>query len=180
MKKIKTLNQIGRQLKKKPHNLKVTFFSGVFDLFHYGHFRALRQASSLGDSLIVQIDGDKLVKKRKRNNRPYLDQSHRALIISSLEFVDLVFISDSPSEDASTLITINPDVFVRAILPHETDKDRVDREKALLAKMPKTKIIWLEQTPEVSTTKILHVVKISNSEPNLFSQVDKITHLRQQ
>lgn len=157
MKKILTLSSAIRKLSGRRFK-SVVFFSGVFDLFHYGHFRALRNASRLGDILIVQIDGNKLVKKRKGDGRPYLDELHRAEIISSLEFVDYVFISDIPSENEDKLKSLSPDVFVRAIKEEETDDDRKNRTKNLTKKSPKTKIVWLEQTPEISTTKIISAV----------------------
>lgn len=153
----RTLNN--KRLKRK----KIVFFSGAFDLFHYGHFIALKKASALGDILVIQIDGNRLVKKRKGPDHPYLDQSERALIIASFGFVDYVFISSIPSEDSRILKSVRPDIFVRAILPHESEKTRARREKVLLKKVAETKIFWLDQTPEISTTKIISAVEKANN-----------------
>src|SRR5690349_7046669 len=92
-----TLNNIKKYLNNRGAK-KVVFASGVFDLFHYGHYHALKKASEFGEIFIVQIDGNELVKKRKGSDRPYFDQRKRASIISSLKFVHFVFITNEPSE----------------------------------------------------------------------------------
>ncbi len=158
-KKLYTLSRLINNLHPKRKEKKVIFCSGAYDLFHIGHFRALKKASKLGNILIVQIDGNELVKKRKGSNRPYLHEKERAEVIASLTFVDFVFISNTPSEDASILGHLKPNIFVRAILPNETDKDRKNREKILLSKIPDGKIVWLSQTKEISTTKIIPLVQ---------------------
>ena len=84
-----------------------------------------------------------------------MDEKERAQIITSLKFVNFAFISNTPSEDIRTLQMINPDVFVRAKLHTETNLDRKIREKTILTKMTRGRIVWLEQTPEISTTKIV-------------------------
>lgn len=132
--------------------------SGAFDLFHHAHYKALKTASSLGDTFIVQVDGDLLVKKRKGAERLYLAESERAEIIASLEFVDYVFISNLPAENKITLKSVNPNIFIRAILPQELDQERIRREIILMKKIPRGKIVWLKQTSEISTTKLLSVV----------------------
>jgi cytidyltransferase-like protein len=153
------VKQIKEMLKNKS---EIVFCSGVFDLFHYGHFKFLQKASKMGKTLIVQIDGNRLVKKRKGKDRPYLDQIYRALMISSFDFVDYVFISNKPSESKSTLKKIKPTTFVRVILPAEAKEDRVKRTKSLLKKYKKMKIAWVKQTPEISTTKMLSDAKAIN------------------
>jgi cytidyltransferase-like protein len=88
---------------------KIVFTSGVFDLLHLGHFRYLEDAKSHGDTLIVGIDGDSLVKKFKGNSRPLFTSRDRAEQISGCTHVDAVSISN----DISALIrTIHPDTLI--------------------------------------------------------------------
>ena len=47
------------------------YTSGVFDLFHVGHVRILKKASSLCDKLIVGVSTDSLVKKYKKKKTCY-------------------------------------------------------------------------------------------------------------
>lgn len=159
MSKITTLSELRKILPKSAGTKNIVLFSGVFDLFHYAHLKALKTAKSFGDILVVQVDGNKLVKHRKGDKRPYLDQYERAGIISSLEFVDYVFISNIPSEDLRILKGINPYFFVRAILPNQSDAQRIQREKILNEKIPNGKMIWLKQSPEISTTKIIPTIQ---------------------
>lgn len=163
--KICSLSQVKQMCSSQPRKKKVVFMSGAFDLFHFGHFKALKRAAAMGDTLIVQVDGNRLVGQRKSPDRPYLDESIRALMISSLEFVSCVFISNTPSEDAIILETIRPDIFVRAVLPQESAADRVRRTRELKKNIPRTRIVWMPQTPEVSTTKILPAVRENNGAP---------------
>ena len=102
MKKIFTLSKFKKILSLR-ENKKIVFFSGAFDLFHYGHFRALLSATILGDLLVVQVDGDRLVRKRKGLDRPHISEIERVKIISSFEFVDYVIVSNIPSESKQTL-----------------------------------------------------------------------------
>ncbi len=154
-----TLNEVLNIKKAQAKSTKTVFVSGAFDLFHYGHYIALKKASKLGDLFIVQIDGDKLVKRRKGQDRPYFGQSLRAEIVASFDFVNCVFISNTPSEDVRKLKNLTPDVFVRAILNSETELQRQNRKGKLIASFPNMKIVWLEQTLTISSTKIIQSIK---------------------
>lgn len=164
MAKIINLTQLGSVGNYQSSLKKIVFYSGVFDLFHYGHFLALKKASKVGDILIVQIDGNILVRSRKGSDRPYLDEMLRAEMISNLTFVDYVFISDTPSEDPETLKVLRPSYFIRAIKKGENLQTRLEREIILKKHVPKMSIVWLEQTKEVSTTKLLTIIKNSDNQ----------------
>ena len=49
---------------KKPVRIWV---DGCFDLFHFGHCNAIRQAKAFGDELVVGIHSDEEIKKQKVN-----------------------------------------------------------------------------------------------------------------
>lgn len=180
MKKLQKISELYTVLAQKQDRQSIVFMSGVFDLFHYGHYKALEKASKLGMILVVQVDGNKIVKKRKGPERPFVDEKLRAEVISKLDFVDYVFISNIPSESKNTLQMISPDIYIRSIIATETDKDRKVREEKILNNLPKTKILWLEQMENISTTLIVDTIKknISRSESrkstdNFFNFFDK-------
>ena len=54
---------------KKPVRIWV---DGCFDLFHFGHCNAIRQAKAFGDELVVGIHSDEEIKKQKVNQISYL------------------------------------------------------------------------------------------------------------
>ena len=156
--KILKIQEVLQAISAKGTASRVVFSSGAFDLFHYGHFHALKKAARLGNVLVVQIDGNELVRKRKGNDRPCLDEALRAEMVSSLEFVDFVFVSNHPSESQDTLALMRPNFFVRALRDGETDQDRNLRQEKIRKWADVTEVVWLEQTPEISTSMLIPVV----------------------
>ena len=76
---------------------RIVLANGCFDLFHVGHIRYLAGAKELGDILIVGINSDEQVRKLKGANRPFMNESERAEIVSAFSFVDFVTIFDEPT-----------------------------------------------------------------------------------
>ncbi len=68
---------------------RIVFCGGCFDIFHYGHLVFLTAAKASGDILIVQVESDEFIKKRKKRI-PVHNQEQRCSIIAALECVDLV------------------------------------------------------------------------------------------
>lgn len=65
----------------------VGYTTGVFDLFHIGHVRVLRNAKAMCDRLIVGVTNDELVSyKNKRSVIPF---EERLEIVQSCKYVDL-------------------------------------------------------------------------------------------
>lgn len=95
--KIVTAEQLQKTLKEKD-NKKVVFTNGCFDIFHVGHARYLRQASKLGDILIVGVNSDNSVKRLKGESRPIIPENERMELLAALEFVSYVvkFEEDTP------------------------------------------------------------------------------------
>ncbi len=54
---------------------KIVLTMGSFDLAHIGHFRYMEVAKQHGDFLIVGVDSDAKIKKRKGPHRPVVDES---------------------------------------------------------------------------------------------------------
>jgi rfaE bifunctional protein nucleotidyltransferase chain/domain len=69
---------------------KLVLTNGCFDLLHAGHVRYLRAARTLGDALVVAINGDDSVKALKGEGRPVNSENDRSEIIAALECVDYV------------------------------------------------------------------------------------------
>jgi glycerol-1-phosphate dehydrogenase [NAD(P)+] len=69
---------------------KNVYVIGVFDMFHRGHVEFLKKAKSLGDRLIIAVNGDQMVGEYKR--KPIMSEQDRLEIIKSCRFVDDAFI----------------------------------------------------------------------------------------
>jgi rfaE bifunctional protein nucleotidyltransferase chain/domain len=85
---------------------------GCFDLLHPGHLSLLKQARALGDALVVCVNSDESVRRRKGPGRPIVLAADRIALLEALEPVDAVIMFD---EDTPTtlLATVRPDVWVK-------------------------------------------------------------------
>ena len=90
----------------------VVFTNGCFDLLHLGHLTYLKQASDLGDVLIVGLNSDSSVRKLKGEKRPILNETNRSSIIAALEFVDFVVIFDEDTP-LNILSKLKPNTLVK-------------------------------------------------------------------
>lgn len=70
---------------------KIVMVSGGFDPIHIGHIRYLKEAKQLGDKLIVVINNDNWLKKKK--GKAFMSEDDRKEIIESFHFVDEVHLS---------------------------------------------------------------------------------------
>ena len=67
----------------------VVIVSGGFDPLHSGHINYLEAAKRLGDHLVVALNSDNWLAKKK--GRPFMPFEERAGIIERLEMVDTVW-----------------------------------------------------------------------------------------
>ncbi|KAJ4721466.1 Ethanolamine-phosphate cytidylyltransferase [Melia azedarach] len=81
--------------KKKCEKKKLVrvYMDGCFDLMHYGHANALRQAKALGDELVVGVVSDEEIIANK--GPPVLSMEERLALVSGLKWVDEV-IANAP------------------------------------------------------------------------------------
>lgn len=98
-------------MKKK--NITVAV-SGGFDPIHIGHIRMFQEAKKLGDRLVVIMNNDNWLKKKK--GYAFMPEQERKEIIESIREVDEVIITSHfpNSEDMSVcaeLEKIKPDIF---------------------------------------------------------------------
>lgn len=91
--KIVDLVELSRRSQKmRSLGKKLVATNGCFDLLHVGHVRYLRAARSLGDALVVGVNGDESVRQLKGAGRPLNGERDRAEVLAALEDVDLVVI----------------------------------------------------------------------------------------
>ncbi|MDP3710679.1 MAG: adenylyltransferase/cytidyltransferase family protein [bacterium] len=92
----------------------VVAVSGGFDPIHIGHVRLFREAKKLGDKLIVILNNDNWLIKKK--GYVFMSQEERKELLKALSVVDEVILTshDPNSSDMSVcreLKKIKPDVF---------------------------------------------------------------------
>jgi D-beta-D-heptose 7-phosphate kinase/D-beta-D-heptose 1-phosphate adenosyltransferase len=91
---------------------RIGFTNGCFDLLHPGHLSLLKQARGACDRLVVGLNSDASVTRLKGADRPIQNEAARAMVLASLEIVDLVvvFAEDTPLR---LIEQLRPDVLVK-------------------------------------------------------------------
>jgi len=86
---------------------------GGFDPLHEGHIRLFKEAKKLGDLLVIMLNSDDQLKKKK--GQPfYPSQDERKEIIESIRYVDKVIID--PGKDVTceeALKLVKPDILAK-------------------------------------------------------------------
>ncbi|KAL6905727.1 hypothetical protein ACP4OV_003328 [Aristida adscensionis] len=146
------VDAIRRRLRRRRRPVRV-YMDGCFDMMHYGHCNALRQARALGDELIVGVVSDDEITANK--GPPVTPLHERMIMVRAVKWVDDV-IPDAPyaiTEDfMNKLFTeYNIDYIIHGddpcLLPDGTDA------YALAKKAGRYKQI--KRTEGVSTTDIV-------------------------
>ncbi len=137
---------------------KNVYVIGVFDLFHLGHVRILKNARQLGENLIVAINGDKLVSTYKRP--PIYSETERLEIIKACRYVDTAFIVQD-YDNKCYLEKYNIDVIV-----HGDDWERSNYLKQIRVseeylKSKNIDLLFLPYTEGISSSELIRKIKSS-------------------
>ncbi len=151
--KLKTSVELWKQL-----GLKIVLTSGTYDLFHIGHAQFLEKAKELGDVLIVGVDSDARVKKRKGPERPIVPENERVLILSHVRHVDVVTLKNLDDPSNHLIKLVRPDVLV--VSESTGHKAGEVDEKAQYC----GEIIVMEPQATTSTSAKLRMIQIGKEE----------------
>ena len=80
----------------------VIIVSGGFDPVHKGHIRMFREAANLGAQVIVGLNSDEWLTRKK--GKPFMKWEERAEILESCKFVNQVIPFDDSDDTASNVI----------------------------------------------------------------------------
>ncbi|GKQ41524.1 D-glycero-beta-D-manno-heptose 1-phosphate adenylyltransferase [Streptomyces sp. A012304] len=72
---------------------------GCFDLLHAGHVALLQAARRTGDCLVVCVNSDASVRRRKGGGRPLVPVADRIRVLRALECVDAVAVFDEDTPE---------------------------------------------------------------------------------
>lgn len=134
--------------------MTVVYLSGVWDLFHIGHLNAIREASQLGDKLVIGVITDEFCEEYK-GRRPTIPFKQRCAIVSALQYVDAV-------EPATSFYDFGPmekhGATLRATRPGFGD---YAGQEGVMGEMTTRnyRAIAIPYTPSISTTLIRQRIK---------------------
>lgn len=102
----KNINKKGKKI--------VVAVSGGFDPLHIGHVRMFEKAKKMGDTLVVILNNDNWLKKKK--GWAFMPEKQRKEVIEALRCVDKVVITSHPKDPKDMSVSkelrkIKPDIF---------------------------------------------------------------------
>ena len=87
----------------------VIIVSGGFDPVHKGHIRMFREAANLGAQVIVGLNSDEWLTRKK--GKPFMEWDERAEILESCKFISQVIPFDDSDDTANEAIHNVYDMF---------------------------------------------------------------------
>lgn len=115
---------------------------GTYDLLHYGHIELLRRARALGDYLIVALSTDEF--NAGKDKKSYFSFEERRRMLEAIRHVDLVIPENTWEQKSEDIKLYHVDTFVIG----DDWTGKFDELKELC------EVVYLERTPEISTTQI--------------------------
>ncbi len=122
---------------------------GTFDLMHYGHINILKRAKEQGDYLIVALSTNEF--NEIKGKKCYFSYKERKKLVESVRYVDLVIPENNWDQKIEDVKEYKVDVFVMG----DDWKGKFDFLNE------HCEVIYLERTPEISTTKIKNELRLN-------------------
>lgn len=122
--------------------MKKVITYGTFDMLHYGHINLLRRAKEMGDYLIVALSTDEF--NLGKGKKCYFSYEQRKLLLEAIRYVDLVIPEETWEQKLSDVKEFKVDVFCMG----DDWRGKFDFLQT------SCEVVYLERTPEISTTKI--------------------------
>ena len=106
---------------------KLVITTGSYSIIHPDHIRYLETAKSLGDTLVLSLDSDFYVQKRKGIEKQIVNFEARACLLSYFQCVDYVIKSEG--DDIGTINALQPDVYVQS---ESTTQESLEAKKPIV------------------------------------------------
>jgi cytidyltransferase-like protein len=130
------------------------YVDGIFDLFHVGHLRILRNSKNVAPNvhLVVGVVGDEVAKSYKRP--PIIDEQQRAEIVSAIPDVDELVVPAPLQITKSYVAQHRIDLIVHGFADERDRNNFMKRHAEVLQDRPEL-FLELPYTAVVSTTDIM-------------------------
>jgi rfaE bifunctional protein nucleotidyltransferase chain/domain len=138
--------------------LRVVLTSGTFDILHEGHSMYLEAARAFGDFLIVGVDSDEKVRRRKGSWRPAVPELERLRMVTHQRGVGLVTLKHDNEPRWALIKAVQPDVLVATAETYSPE------EIAELEARHCGKVEVLDRMATVSTSARLRLLQLGLGE----------------
>ncbi|GMU74435.1 MAG: hypothetical protein AMXMBFR44_6320 [Candidatus Campbellbacteria bacterium] len=139
------LAQVVELLKKFGNRIVLT--QGVYDMYHVGHGRYLRQAKSFGDVLVVGVDTDELTRSRKGPKRPFDTFKERVEVLADNRAVNIITPRELNDDPNRLIEVVRPDILIVSKTTSDFSEEKLAECRALCGE-----IKLLEAQAATSTT----------------------------
>lgn len=158
MNKILSIDQaIEASIKLKQSGKTIVLAGGCFDILHKGHILFLEAAKKVGNILILLLESDESIKKRKGKDRPINSQINREIVLSAVKYVDFIIPLSGVTTDQEydrLMIQIKPDVIAITDGDLQTEK-RKQQCKSIGAELK----IVIKKIDNKSTTSLINKIR---------------------
>jgi rfaE bifunctional protein nucleotidyltransferase chain/domain len=125
-----TLDELAKTVDHlKGIGLKIVLTSGSFDLIHLGHVKYLAIAKGMGDVLVVGVDSDAKIRRRKGEDRPMVPEQERLEMLAHQRPVDLLYLKPEEEERWALIKAVEPDVLVLTTDHAYSDDEQTELEE---------------------------------------------------
>lgn len=135
------------------NNKNIVLVGGCFDVMHLGHVTFLEKAKKEGEVLVILLESDENIKKKKGNNRPINNQENRAEFLTKLKVVDYVIKLPEMKSDEDYWKIIE-EIKPKVIAVSENDTN-LDKKKKIAEKIGARLVEVTKIIPQQSTSKII-------------------------
>src|SRR3954447_5677257 len=91
---------------------EVALTSGSFDLIHLGHVKYLAKAKEFCDMLVVGVDSDAKIRRRKGDDRPMVPEDERLEMLAYQRPVDVIYLKNEDEPKWGLIKAVRPEVLV--------------------------------------------------------------------
>jgi len=126
---------------------RIVLTSGSFDLIHLGHVKYLARAKELGGILVVGVDSDAKIRRRKGEDRPMVPEDERLELLAHQRPVDLIYLKQDEDPSWGLIKAVTPDVLVLT-----ADHSYTDEQLAALSELV-GEISVIERQASVTTSE---------------------------